>query len=147
MAENNEVFKEFATDKGPYAGIWVIVLILLLLPLSLNKIFLILFTKFKAGNAFMIEYQAKIFAGLISVLFDCTFILASGLKKSFAVVKKRVSNFFENVGCIGLKSSFKWYFTEAKEEGYAFWIILACIIYNFYFFIDALIKLINYNNM
>ncbi len=88
MAENNEVYREFATDKGPYAGIWVVVLILLLLPLGLNKIFLELFTKLKVGNAFMIKYQAKIFAGFISVIFDCTYILSSGLQKPFAVVKK-----------------------------------------------------------
>lgn len=146
MSKDNQVYQEFASDKGPYAGIWVIVLILLLLPLGLNKVFFILFNKFKAGNAFMIKYQAKIFAGFISVLFDCTFILASGLKKPFAAVKKRVSNFFSNLNYIGLKSSLKYYFIEAKETGFAFWIIFACIVYNFYFFIDALTKLINYIN-
>ncbi|MGI6607648.1 MAG: hypothetical protein ACOX1F_01530 [Erysipelotrichaceae bacterium] len=132
MIKNNEVFKEFATDKGPYAGIWVIVLILLLFPLGLNKLFFALFTRFKAGNAFMIKYQAKIFAGLISVLFDLTYIFASGLQKPFAVVKRRIADFLGNLRYIGLKNSFKWYFAAAKAEGYAFWIIFGCILYNFY---------------
>lgn len=95
----------------------------------------------------MIEYQAKLFAGFISVLFDCSYILASGLQKSFIVVKKRFVNFLENVRYIGLKSSFKWYFADGKEEGYAFWIIFGCIVFNFYFLIDAFIKFINYINM
>jgi hypothetical protein len=82
-------------------------LILLLLPVGLNKLFLVLFTKFKTGNALMIEYQAKIFTGFISVLFDLTYILASGLQKAFAVVKKRVASFLGNISYIGLKSSLK----------------------------------------
>ncbi|HPW53304.1 MAG TPA: hypothetical protein PLI19_00555 [Erysipelotrichaceae bacterium] len=146
MTKGNGVYEEFSTDKGPYAGVWVIVLVLLLLPLFLYKVLLAVFTNFRAGNAFMIEYQAKIFAGLVSVLFDLTYILASGLQKPFAAVKKRIANFVGNLGYIGLRSSFKWYFAEAKETGYAFWIIFACILYNFYFFLDALVKLLNYIN-
>ena len=55
----------------------------------------------------MIEYQAKIFTVFISVLFDLTYILASGLQKAFAVVKKRVASFLGNISYIGLKSSLK----------------------------------------
>ena len=28
MAENSRVYQEFATEKGPYAGIWIVVMIL-----------------------------------------------------------------------------------------------------------------------
>jgi hypothetical protein len=147
MAENSGVYQEFATEKGPYAGIWIVVMILLLLPIGLYKLFFAIFTKFKIGNALMIEYQAKIFAGFISVLFDCSYILASGLQKPFTIVRKRVANFFGNVGYIGLKNSFKWYFVDGKEQGYAFWIIFSCILYNLYFLIKAFIEFINYIHM
>ena len=45
MAENSRVYQEFATEKGPYAGIWIVVMILLLLPIGLYKLFFAIFTK------------------------------------------------------------------------------------------------------
>lgn len=127
-------------NKGPYHGVIVCCLILILGPILLT-LFLKHFINIWEHKPSEINHLTAIVLGYgVGCLMDISYILLGFMNKPFQAVKIRIKELIEDLK-ISKKLALKGYIFNIKEEGIVFWIYLIIMIITFWITIKTCIKL------
>ena len=120
----------FKTNKEfkPYSGLWVYPVILIAVPAVLYFFFYLVLSNSGVRSISDPSHDAFLISALVSMMFCVLTVLGGALTWPFLLIVKRVSEFVRDVfSGMSVKSAFSWYVYNVKEDGLAFWVILASL--------------------
>ena len=122
-------------NKVLYRGFCFECFLLVAVPLVLYIGFLILFSRYLPYRQELNEISARVLGFGLGFVFHMACLVGGVFRESWAAVKTRVGNFFENAE-ISFKIAFHGYIDDLKTESLEFWayfaIVAACGTIAFY---------------
>ena len=126
-------------EKSPYHGAWLLSLILIGVPLILYLVFVPVFRTQGLVYPELVTLSSRVLAGGVGVLLHLGFIMVGVFRDSFAVVRARLAEFFDNLK-IGVGFAFKDYWYNIKVGGIAFLIYFVIMVVTAVGFVTSLLE-------
>ncbi|MDD3831900.1 MAG: hypothetical protein PHW00_04530 [Clostridia bacterium] len=122
---------DYNERKGPYHGLWILIVFGLGYPALMYFVFSWTLTNnaWRVYPTEFIQSESLALAGLIGTFVILGFIVSGGLAKPFKTVVSRVKELIEDLS-ISKTEAFKWYWYRVKTEGVVLWIVLLILIAN-----------------
>lgn len=114
-------------NKVLYRGFTFECFLLVVVPVVLYIAFLIIFGAYFPERKVMNEISARVIGFGLGSVYHMACIVAGVFRESWAAVKTRVGNFFENAE-ISLKIAFHGYLDDLKTESLEFWAYMAIVV-------------------